>query len=361
MQPDTASMTPDEFTPAQAGGMTLQHLLAYALKNRASDLHLRVDEPPLLRIKGDIRRIDIPSIPHGENIEALLADLLDREALDRFRRGEQSRFLADTDDFGVFHIQLGTLENQFAATLSWRPSHALSLDDLQAPDALREIADIPAGLALINGRMGSGCMTTVAALRLEMLERPHCHVVSIGSGNFVRQSGRKSMHSSILVGPGLDAASYDEAIERASYLDADYIFILDSLNTLSTAAVRRVLDLARGHCVVASVTATSTSEALFQLLWLLDHADREIALRQVADVLRASVCQRLFRQPDKSTRIACHEILWVTPQLRPAIAGFDLDKIAGVLASHGKSISMKRAAKALLERGLIDSETFNEV
>jgi Tfp pilus assembly pilus retraction ATPase PilT len=97
------------------------------------------------------------------------------------------------------------------------------------------------------------------------------------------------------------------------------------------------------------------------MLWLLEHPDRELAQQQLATALRVCICQQLLRGMDGSSMIVCQEILDVVPELRPAIRNFDLDKISRTLASHSESTSMKRAAKKLLDSGLIGAAEYERV
>jgi Tfp pilus assembly pilus retraction ATPase PilT len=113
--------------------------------------------------------------------------------------------------------------------------------------------------------------------------------------------------------------------------------------------------------VVANLDVDSTESALRQLLWLLEHPDRELAQDQVASALRVCTCQRLLRSADRSSMLTCHEILDVSPEMRTAIRNFDLERIGRTLASHSISSSMKRAAKMLLDKGLIHADQYEKV
>jgi twitching motility protein PilT len=343
--------------------ITILQLLAYLLSKKGSDLHLRVGLPPIMRISGDIKAYSQKALREGGDIRILMQELLGQEQFHNFEIGTQSRFLVHPEGLGSFEVQLTNMKGQLAASIRALPTRTPTLDDLKAPEIFWRITtDFPTGLILINGKVGSGRTTTMAAIRNEILNTQECHVVSLSSDCFTNQESLKGLHSSMIVGAGYDVDSYDEAFKCALKMDPDYIFIMEHLDNLSTSEIRRVLDLARfGFCVVASVYADSTETALRQLVGQIDYRDREFAQDKLASVLRVSICQRLLRTMDNGGRVACYEIFRILPDMRPAIANLDLDRISRILASHSESISMKRAAKVLLEGRVIDALEFERV
>lgn len=337
-------------------------LLAFLVKNNGSDLHLRAGLPPMMRVHGEVQRINLP-VMENHDIQNMVRDLLGESGFHKFESGIQSLFAVEIEDLAEFRVQLARTNGLLAATIRQVPSRILTLDDLKAPVLLRNATEFPRGLILINGIVGSGWATTMAAMRHEILVRDDCHVLTLGKGELTNHGSVKGVHTSILVGAGMDIETYDEALKCAGNMDPDCIFIADRLDSLSASEIRIVLDLARlGHLVFANVAALSTTDALRQIIGALDYRDREFAQHQLAYVLRASICQRLIKTL-KDGRVACHECFVVHPGNRKAIEDFDMDMINSSLErdSNLGATSMKHAAKRLLEQRVISKQEFDRV
>jgi twitching motility protein PilT len=314
----------------------------------------------MLRVNGDMRRINLPEV---RDIQSLMEEHLGKDTFDKFESGRQSFFLFEIEGLAEFGTQLARANGNLTATIRVNPSHILTLDDLKAPQFLRNATEFPRGLILINGQAGSGWSTTMAAMRHEILVRENCTVLTLGSGQMSKDVSVNGIHTSMLVGAGMDFDSYAEALKCAENMDPDYIFISNRLDSLSSSEVRNVLDLARcGYCVYANVNAGCTTDALRQIIGLLDYSDREFAQHQLASVLRVSICQRLLKTLDGG-RVACHEHLRVYGDIRKAIENFDLNSIKSALENEmeNNAISMKRVAKRFLEQRKITKQDFDSV
>lgn len=338
-------------------------LLAFLVKERGSDLHLRAGLAPMMRVNGDVKRINLPAM-ENHDVQHVVRDLLGKSEFHKFESGMQSLFLVEIEVLAqFFKVQLTHANGLLAATIRQVPSRILTLDDLKAPEFLRNATEFPRGLILINGIVGSGWSTTMAAMRHEILVRDDCHVLTLGKGELTDHGSVKGVHTSILIGAGMDIETYDEALKCAENMDPDCIFITDRLDSLSSSEIRRVMELSRlGYLVFANVAALSTIDAMRQIIGALDYRDREFAQHQLASVLRVSICQRLLKTSDGG-RVACHEHLCVYGDIRKAIESFDLDMLNAALENENESvaISMKRSAKRLLVQRVISKQEFDRV
>lgn len=341
--------------------MTLNNLLEFCEQQNASDLLLQVGQPPRVRVHGDIRAVQLPALQHGD-VAGLVFDMVGERAREEFLNGERSRFFV-SNDMGRYVVQLYGSVTSLSAVVTRASMKLFSLEDLGAPPALSEVADVPHGLVLINGKVGSGNAATQAAIVQRILSQEYGHVVSVGeadrSWSFALElSASRGAYSCLPVDSAARDAGMADALERFRYMDGDVLYLTTPLERLNSANLRTVLELAdSGFLVLAGIGAATAPGAVEQLLWKLDHADAVAACGKIANVLRVSVCQTLAKTVDGAGRVALHEILWFDARARKALRMRDWAGLNKLLETGDRNASWPKVARRFLDAGKIDQHS----
>ncbi|MEE8463761.1 MAG: ATPase, T2SS/T4P/T4SS family, partial [Gammaproteobacteria bacterium] len=200
----------------------IAQLLTFSVKNNASDLHLSAEMPPLIRVDGDVKRLNMPALSHKE-VHAMMYDIMNDKQRKDYEEFFETDFSFEIPKLARFRVNAFNQHRGAAAVFRTIPSVILSLDDLQAPKIFRDVAMYPRGLVLVTGPTGSGKSTTLAALIDYINDNKPDHIITIEDPiEFVHESRRclinqREVHR--------DTLGFNEAMRSALREDPDVILI----------------------------------------------------------------------------------------------------------------------------------------
>ena len=329
--------------------MDIAELLAFGVKNNASDLHLSAGLPPMIRVDGDMRRINLPPLEH-KAVHALIYDIMNDKQRKDYEEFLETDFSFEIPGVARFRVNAFNQKRGAAAVFRTIPSKVLTLDDLNAPEIFKRIVDVPRGLVLVTGPTGSGKSTTLAAMIDYMNDREHAHILTIEDPiEFVHVSKRclinqREVHR--------DTHGFSEALRSALRQDPD-IILVGEMRDLET--IRLALTAAEtGHLVFGTLHTSSAAKTIDRIVDVFPAAEKTMVRSMLSESLRSVVSQALLKKPGGG-RIAAHEIMIGTPAIRNLIRE---DKIAQMYSSiqtgqaHGMQTLDQNLAE-LLKRGLI--------
>ena len=202
--------------------MDITELLAFSVKNKASDLHLSAGLPPMIRVHGDIRRINLPPMEHKE-VHALVYDIMNDQQRKIYEENKEIDFSFEVPGLARFRVNAFVHNRGAGAVMRTIPSKILSLEDLKAPKIFESIADFPRGMVLVTGPTGSGKSTTLAAMVNHRNETEMGHILTVEDPiEFVHES-KKSLVNQREVGP--HTLSFQNALRSALREDPDIILV----------------------------------------------------------------------------------------------------------------------------------------
>lgn len=294
--------------------MDLSQLLAFSVKNKASDLHLSAGLPPMLRVHGDMRRINLPDLEHKE-VLAMIYDIMSQAQREHFEKLLELDFSFEIEGLSRFRVNAFKHLRGAGAVFRTIPSTILSLEQLNTPAIFANIALKPRGLVLVTGPTGSGKSTTLAALVKHRNDNAQGHILTIEDPiEFVHVS-RKCLITQREV--GAHTLGFSHALRSALREDPDAILV-GELRDLET--IRLALTAAEtGHLVFGTLHTSSAAKTIDRIMDVFPGDEKEMVRAMLSESLQAVIAQTLCKNLAHDGRVAAHEIMLGTNSIRNLI------------------------------------------
>ena len=323
--------------------MEISELLAFSVKNKASDLHLSAGLPPMIRVHGDIRRINVPALSNQE-VRAMVYDIMSDAQRKVYEEFLEVDFSFELRDVARFRVNAFNQERGAGAVFRTIPSVVLTLEELEAPKIFKEISENPRGLVIVTGPTGSGKSTTLAAMVDYVNENQFSHILTIEDPiEFVHKS-KKCLINQREVGP--HTHGFAQALRSALREDPDVILV-GEMRDLET--IRLALTAAEtGHLVFGTLHTSSAAKTIDRVVDVFPAAEKEMVRSMLSESIRAVISQTLLKRKDGTGRVAVHEIMIGTPAIRNLIRE---NKIAQMYSSiqTGQNMGMQTLDQALTD------------
>ena len=294
--------------------MDITQLLAFAVKNKASDLHLSAGLPPMIRVHGDVRRINVEALDNS-HVHDMVYDIMTDAQRKQFEETLECDFSFEVPGLSRFRVNAFNQHRGAGAVFRAIPSKVLTLEQLATPPLFADLALRPRGLVLVTGPTGSGKSTTLAAMVNHRNENDHGHILTIEDPiEFVHES-RRSLVNQREVGP--HTRSFANALRAALREDPDVILVgemrdLETIRLAITAAET-------GHLVFGTLHTSSAAKTIDRIVDVFPAAEKEMVRTMVSESLVAVISQALCRRADGSGRVAAYEIMVGSPAIRNLI------------------------------------------
>ncbi|BDF95341.1 MULTISPECIES: type IV pilus twitching motility protein PilT [Pseudoalteromonas] len=329
--------------------MDITELLAFSVQHKASDLHLSSGVAPMIRVDGDVRRINIPAL-ENKDVNSLVYDIMNDNQRKDYEQNLEVDFSFEVPNLARFRVNAFNSNRGPAAVFRTIPSEVLTLDDLGAPDIFKTISDTPRGLVLVTGPTGSGKSTTLAAMVDYINQHKHHHILTIEDPiEFVHDNklsliNQREVHR--------DTHSFSAALRSALREDPDVILV-GELRDLET--IRLAMTAAEtGHLVFGTLHTTSAPKTIDRIIDVFPGEEKSMIRSMLSESLRAVISQTLLKKVGGG-RVAAHEIMIAVPAIRNLIRE---DKIAQMYssiqtgASHGMQ-TMDQCLTNLVNHGVV--------
>ncbi|MCB1754446.1 MAG: type IV pilus twitching motility protein PilT [Gammaproteobacteria bacterium] len=332
--------------------MDIAQLLTFGVKNGASDLHLSAGLPPMIRVDGDVRRINIPELDKSQ-VQAMIYDIMNDKQRKEFEERLETDFSFEIPEVARFRVNAFNQNRGTGAVFRTIPTKILTLEELGAPKIFEDISSFPRGIVLVTGPTGSGKSTTLAGMMNYKNETEQGHILTIEDPiEFVHQSkkcliNQREVHR--------DTLGFSEALRSALREDPDVILVgeMRDQETISLALTAAET----GHLVFGTLHTSSAAKTIDRIIDVFPAGEKPMVRSMLSESLRAVISQTLLKKQGGG-RVAAHEIMIGTPAIRNLIRE---DKVAQMYSAiqtgqaHGMQ-TLDQNLKQLLSRGVISLE-----
>jgi len=291
----------------------IAQLLAFGVKNNASDLHLSAGVPPMIRVDGEVKKINMPPLSHKE-VHSMVYDIMNDKQRKDYEEFLETDFSFEIPELARFRVNAFNQNRGAGAVFRTIPSKILTLDDLGAPANFKDIALQPRGIVLVTGPTGSGKSTTLAAMIDFINDRKPIHILTIEDPIEFVHTNKKALINQREV--HRDTLGFNEALRSALREDPDVVLV-GEMRDLET--IRLALTAAEtGHLVFGTLHTSSAAKTIDRVVDVFPAAEKEMVRSMLSESLRAVISQTLL-QKIGGGRVAAHEIMMGTPAIRNLI------------------------------------------
>ena len=293
--------------------MDIGELLAFGVKNGVFDLHLSAGLPPMIRVDGDVRRINVPAIDH-KTVHDLVYDIMNDKQRKDYEEFLETDFSFEIPGLARFRVNAFNHHRGSGAVFRTIPSQILTLEELNCPKIFKDISDTPRGIVLVTGPTGSGKSTTLAAMIDHKNSNEYGHILTVEDPiEFVHESkkclvNQREVHR--------DTLGFNEALRSALREDPDTILV-GEMRDLET--IRLALTAAEtGHLVFGTLHTSSAAKTIDRIVDVFPAAEKDMVRAMLSESLRSVISQTLLKK-NGGGRVAAHEIMIGTPAIRNLI------------------------------------------
>ncbi len=336
--------------------MDITELLAFSAKQGASDLHLSAGLPPMIRVDGDVRRINLPPLEHSE-VHSLIYEIMNDKQRKDYEEFLETDFSFEVPGVARFRVNAFNQNRGAGAVFRTIPSKVLTMEDLDMGQVFKDIAMVPRGLVLVTGPTGSGKSTTLAAMVDFINDKRYDHILTIEDPiEFVHESkkclvNQREVHR--------DTHGFNEALRSALREDPD-IILIGELRDLET--IRLALTAAEtGHLVLGTLHTTSAAKTIDRMIDVFPAEEKAMVRSQLSESLQAVISQTLLKRANGG-RVAAHEIMIGTPAIRNLIREGKVAQMYSAIQTSASvgMITLDQCLQDMVEKRLITREIARE-
>jgi len=322
--------------------MDIAELLAFSVKNAASDLHLSAGLPPMIRVDGDIRRINVPPL-ENKAVHGMLYDIMNDRQRKDFEEFFETDFSFEIPGLARFRVNVFNHNRGVGGVFRTIPSNILTLEELKCPPVFKDIADNPRGLVLVTGPTGSGKSTTLAAMIDYKNSTEFGHILTVEDPiEFVHQSkkclvNQREVHR--------DTLGFNESLRSALREDPDVILVGEMRDP---ETIRLALTAAEtGHLVFGTLHTNSAAKTIDRIIDVFPAAEKDMVRSMLSESLRSVISQTLLKRIGGG-RVAAHEIMIGTPAIRNLIRENKVPQMYSAIQT-GQGVGMQTLDQCLIE------------
>ncbi|TCM67560.1 twitching motility protein PilT [Acinetobacter calcoaceticus] len=330
--------------------MDITELLTFSVNSGASDLHLSAGLPPMIRVDGDVRRINLAAFEHNE-VHRLIYDIMNDKQRRNFEEHLETDFAFEVPSVARFRVNVFQQNRGAGAVFRTIPSTVLSLDHLGMSQIFKDICHYPRGIILVTGPTGSGKSTTLAAMLDYINQTRYAHILTVEDPiEFVHEPkkcliNQREIHR--------NTHGFSAALRSALREDPD-IILVGELRDLET--IRLALTAAEtGHLVFATLHTTSAAKTIDRIIDVFQAEEKDMVRSMLSESLQAVISQALIKK-NGGGRVAVHEIMLGIPAIRNLIRENKIAQMYSVIqtsANHGMT-TLDQSLKQLIRQGIID-------
>ncbi len=333
--------------------MDLTQLLAFAMQNNASDLHLSANNPPIIRVDGSLKRVKSDALSSDE-IRQMLYSVMSEDQRAVYEKDYELDIAIAFGEKARFRVNAFTNRNGSAAVFRTIPSDIPTMADLNLPPVMRKFAELEKGIVLVTGATGSGKSTSLAAMINHINITKPKHILTIEDPVEFFHTSKKALinHREL----GRDTHSFKAALKSALREDPDVILVgeMRDYETISLALTAAET----GHLVFGTLHANTASKTIDRIIDVFPTGDKGMVRAMLSSSLEGVIAQTLLKKADGSGRVGAFEVLVGTNAVRNLVRENQVPQIYSMMQTGSRygMITMEEAVNNLLMQGIISEE-----
>ncbi|MBU1963466.1 type IV pilus twitching motility protein PilT [Patescibacteria group bacterium] len=332
----------------------IDDLLIEAAENRASDLHLLADEPPVFRIDGLLKRKDKAKPLSAKEILEIITSMITREQLAIYEKERELDFGYEIKDKARYRVNIHWELGEAGLVARVIPLDIPTMEELQMPEIVYNLMHMNQGLVLVTGPTGSGKSTSLAAMIDLINSERSLHIVTLEDPVEFIYTPKKALIMQRQL--GTDFLSFAEGLKRVVRQDPDVILVGEMRDLETIAAALTLAET--GHLVLATLHTNSAAQTIDRIIDVFPPFQQPQIKMQLSMELRSVISQQLLPKPDGG-RVAAREILLNNDAVANLIRENKVPQISSVMQTGSKQgmVTMDQDLKRLIDAGFIDKET----
>lgn len=334
--------------------MEIIDILKVAVQKGTSDIHLVIGKPPIVRVDGDLQPLTDFPVLTAEESRRLIYTLLSDHQRARFEQDWELDLSVTVDNVSRFRVNVLQEKKGIEAVLRVISNHIPTAEELQLPQAVTDLADLPRGLVLVTGPTGSGKSTTLACLINRINERHKGHILTVEDPiEFVYENKNCVIRQREL---GQQTQSFAAALKHALRQDPDVVLIGEMRDLETIAAALTVAET--GHLVFGTLHTTDAAQTIDRIIDVFPGHQQQQVRTQLSNTLKAVVGQTLLPRAAGKGRVAAREIMIVTPAISNLIREGKTHQIYGAIDTGARvgMVSLDKSLAELARKGIISTE-----
>jgi len=331
----------------------VKKMLTKAIEHGASDVHLNVTMPPIMRINTELMTMDLPELS-DEDIRQMLLDMVGPEKCEKFDKNRDLDFSTMIDDGSRFRVNAHYQRDSVAISFRVVSSRIPAIEELHLPDIVHELTDLPRGLVLVTGHTGSGKSTTLAAMIEAMNKKYAKRVITLEDPVEYAFQNKECMIEQREI--GADCLDFASGLRHVLRQDPDIILVGEMRDLEATGSTITAAET--GHLVLSTLHTVNASQTVERIIDIYPANQQNQIRAMLANTLQAVISQTLFKRIDQPGMVPCVEMLLCTSAVRNCIRENRIYEIPNIIETSRKvgMQSMDFSIADMYFKGFIDRE-----
>ena len=331
----------------------VKSILAQAIEVGASDVHINVGMPPVLRKNTELNALDLPPVSN-ENAREMVISMVGPDRFKKFEKNQDLDFSTSIDDGHRFRVNAHYQRETIAISFRVIPNQVLSIDDLHLPEIARELTDLPRGLVLVTGHTGSGKSTSLAAMIGVINEKYRKRIITLEDPiEYVIDNVNCMIEQREI---GADCPEFASGLRHVLRQDPDIIMVGEMRDLETTSFTITAAET--GHLVFSTLHTINAAQTIERIIDIYPAAQQNQVRTMLANTLQAVISQTLFRRVDEPGMIPCSEVLLCTSAVRNCIRENRIFEIPNIIETS-RRLGMQNLDNSIAEmyfKGYIDRD-----
>jgi twitching motility protein PilT len=331
----------------------VKKMLSKVIEHGASDVHLNITMPPIMRINTELITMDLPELS-DEDIRRMLLDMVGPEKCEKFDKKRDLDFSTMIDDGSRFRVNAHYQRDSIAISFRIVSSRIPDIEELHLPDIVHELTDLPRGLVLVTGHTGSGKSTTLAAMIEAMNKKYAKRVITLEDPVEYAFQNRECMIEQREI--GADCPGFASGLRHVLRQDPDIILVGEMRDLEATGSTITAAET--GHLVLSTLHTVNASQTVERIIDIYPANQQNQIRAMLANTLQAVISQTLFKRVDQPGMVPCVEILLCTSAVRNCIRENRIYEIPNIIETSRK-VGMQTMDFSIADmyfKGFVDRE-----